>query len=196
MTELGRRSKSKRRHWKGQAGGGESRGEVGRELMVGSVQTGPAWCWGGGRAGGGRWKMWAEAWRNGSEGHAQHFHPSGVGNGNPLQYSCLENSMDRGAWWATVHGVTKSQTWLSNWAQLIITVPILFWGLFSSFLASSSFWILGVPFWCLLLLKSLSSPEAKLLCRIFKSLALPLTGYETWDELFYLSEAQWTRLQG
>ena len=32
----------------------------------------------------------------------------GVGNGNPLQYSCLENSMDRGAWWVTVvHGVTK-----------------------------------------------------------------------------------------
>ena len=30
--------------------------------------------------------------------------------GNPLQYSCLENLMDRGAWWATVHGVTKSQT--------------------------------------------------------------------------------------
>ena len=34
----------------------------------------------------------------------------GVGNGNPLQYSCLENLMDRGAWQATVHGVTKSQT--------------------------------------------------------------------------------------
>ena len=32
------------------------------------------------------------------------------GNGNPLQYSCLENSMDRGAWQATVHGVAKSQT--------------------------------------------------------------------------------------
>ena len=32
----------------------------------------------------------------------------GEENGNPLQYSCLENSMDRGAWWATVHGVTKS----------------------------------------------------------------------------------------
>ena len=30
------------------------------------------------------------------------------GNGNPLQYSCLEKPMDRGAWWATVHGVTKS----------------------------------------------------------------------------------------
>ena len=35
---------------------------------------------------------------------------SGVGNENPLHYSCLENSMDRGAWWATVHGVIKSQT--------------------------------------------------------------------------------------
>ena len=34
----------------------------------------------------------------------------GEGNGNPLQYSCLDNSVDRGAWWATVHGVTKSQT--------------------------------------------------------------------------------------
>ena len=35
---------------------------------------------------------------------------SGEGNGNPLQYSCLENSMDREAWWAIVHGVTKSRT--------------------------------------------------------------------------------------
>ena len=34
----------------------------------------------------------------------------GIGNGNPLQYSCLENSMDRGAWQATVHGVAKSRT--------------------------------------------------------------------------------------
>ena len=33
----------------------------------------------------------------------------GEGNGNPLLYSCLENSMDGGAWWATVHGVAKSQ---------------------------------------------------------------------------------------
>ena len=38
----------------------------------------------------------------------------GVGNGNPFQYSCLENSMDRGAWRATVHGVTKSWTRLSD----------------------------------------------------------------------------------
>ena len=36
------------------------------------------------------------------------------GNGYPLQCSCLENSMDSGAWWATVHGVAKSWTWLSD----------------------------------------------------------------------------------
>ena len=36
----------------------------------------------------------------------------GEGNGNPLQYSCLENSMDRGAWWAAVQGVTQSLTQL------------------------------------------------------------------------------------
>ena len=39
---------------------------------------------------------------------------SGEGNGNPLQYSCLEDPMDRGAWWATVRGVAKSCTQLSN----------------------------------------------------------------------------------
>ena len=37
----------------------------------------------------------------------------GEGDGNPLQCSCLENPMDRGAWWATVHGVAKSRTRLS-----------------------------------------------------------------------------------
>ena len=39
---------------------------------------------------------------------------TGEGNGNLLQYSCLENSMDRGVWRAIVHGVTKSQTGLSD----------------------------------------------------------------------------------
>ena len=38
----------------------------------------------------------------------------GGGHGNPLQYSCLKNPMDRGVWWATVHGVTKSQTGLKR----------------------------------------------------------------------------------
>ena len=36
----------------------------------------------------------------------------GEGNSNPLQYSCLENPMDIGAWWTTIHGVIKSQTWI------------------------------------------------------------------------------------
>ena len=40
----------------------------------------------------------------------------GEGHGNPLQYAWLENSMDRGGWQTAVHGVSKSQTWLSDWA--------------------------------------------------------------------------------
>ena len=42
----------------------------------------------------------------------------GGGNGNPLQHSGLENSMDRGTWWATVHGAAKSQTQLSTHSQI------------------------------------------------------------------------------
>ena len=48
---------------------------------------------------------------------------SGEGNGNPLQYSCLENPMDGGAWQATVRGVARSRTRLSNFTTSII----LFW---------------------------------------------------------------------
>ena len=40
----------------------------------------------------------------------------GGGNGNPLQYSCLENRTDRGVWWITVHGIEKNQTGLSTHA--------------------------------------------------------------------------------
>ena len=42
------------------------------------------------------------------------------GNGKPLQYSCLENPMDGGTWWATVHGVTKSWTRLSDFTHTLI----------------------------------------------------------------------------
>ena len=59
----------------------------------------------------------------------------GEGNGNPLQYSCLENSMDGGAWWATVHRVTKSRTRLSDFS------------LTHSLLCPWSFtWILWIPY--------------------------------------------------
>ena len=47
-------------------------------------------------------------------------HLIGEGHDNPLQYSCLENPMDRGAWWATVHGVTKSRTLLKRLSTHLI----------------------------------------------------------------------------
>ena len=50
----------------------------------------------------------------------------GEGDGTPLQYSCLENPMDRGAWWATIHGVTQSRTRLKDWhcsRQLLRRLP-------------------------------------------------------------------------
>ena len=50
----------------------------------------------------------------------------GEGNGNPLQYSCLESPMDKGAWWAAVHGVSESRTWLSDFTFILClgsTVP-------------------------------------------------------------------------
>ena len=43
----------------------------------------------------------------------------GEGNGNPLQYSCLENPIDGGDWWATVHGVAKSRTQLSDFTFIL-----------------------------------------------------------------------------
>ena len=46
----------------------------------------------------------------------------GEGNGNPLQYSCLGNPKDRGTWWATVHGITKSRTQLSDFSSLFVYI--------------------------------------------------------------------------
>ena len=64
----------------------------------------------------------------------------GEGNGNPLQYSCLENAMDRGAWFAAVHGVAKSQTQLSDFT------------LSCSSMCCLVFWVPGIPGSNLLLL--------------------------------------------
>ena len=49
------------------------------------------------------------------------------GNGNPVQESCLENPMGRGAWWATVHGVTKSQTQQSMHIHTHISTVVTFY---------------------------------------------------------------------
>ena len=64
------------------------------------------------------WVLWLPKWRSGKESVCQCRscrrcglgRSPGGGNGYPLQYSCLENPMDRGAWWATVHGVAESDT--------------------------------------------------------------------------------------
>ena len=50
--------------------------------------------------------------------------PPGEGNGNPPQYSCLENPMDRGAWEAAVHGVVKSRTRLSDFTFTILYMAV------------------------------------------------------------------------
>ena len=47
----------------------------------------------------------------------------GEGNGYPLQYPCLENPMDRGTWWAIVHGIAKSQTWLKRLTLILPCFP-------------------------------------------------------------------------
>ena len=78
----------------------------------------------------------------------------GEGNGNPLQYPCLGNPMDRGAWWATIHGAAKSRTRLSRhaflshsclWSPYFLTptIPWFPWLHFTSFLNSRYFhhWI-------------------------------------------------------
>ena len=51
----------------------------------------------------------------------------GEGNSNPFQYSCLENTMDQGAWGATVHGVAKSWAWLSDFTFLSLPFKVYFW---------------------------------------------------------------------
>ena len=56
--------------------------------------------------------------RRGLDPRVRRIPGSGVGNGNPLQYSCLENSMDRRAWWVTIHGIAKTgQDWAIEHTQ-------------------------------------------------------------------------------
>ena len=60
------------------------------------------------------WKVWKYSWWFQMWYLILEVGFSGEGNGTPLQYSCLENPMDGGAWWAAVHGVAKSRTQLSD----------------------------------------------------------------------------------
>ena len=56
------------------------------------------------------------------------------GNGNPLQYSCLENPRNRGAWWTAIYGVTQSQTWLKQLGSSSSSIEMIKW--FLSFILS------------------------------------------------------------
>ena len=70
------------------------------------------------------------------------MHLYGEGNGNPLQYSCLENLMDGGAWWAAVHGVVKSRTRLSDFT---LTFSLSFIGKEMATLSSILAWRIPGP---------------------------------------------------
>ena len=61
---------------------------------------------------------WSQGWS--CTDHLVDLEVKGEGNGNPLQYSCLENPIDGGAWRATVHGAAKSQTWLSDFTFTLL----------------------------------------------------------------------------
>ena len=65
----------------------------------------------------------------------------GEWNGNPFQYSCLENPMDRGAWWATVHGVAKSRTRLSDFTSLHQYLKSRYWSVYIKWKCQSVVWL-------------------------------------------------------
>ena len=73
---------------------------------------------------------------------------AGRGNGSPLQYSCLRNPMDRGAWWTTVHKVPKCQAWLSTCVYLSVYLSIyLIWGIHHLDLPFGRDSLSTQPFW-------------------------------------------------
>ena len=93
----------------------------------------------------------------------------GVGNGNPLQCSCLENPVDRGAWWATVHWVAETGTQLSDWAQHSTYTG--WWGY------SSEQKRLSLPDWWLFSNISAQRGRMQLGFSWFQALVWPITGH-------------------
>ena len=108
----------------------------------------------------------------------------GEGNGNPLQYSCLENHMDRGAWWATVHGVAKSWTRLSDFTFTFMVSC----GHFSSKILLSAFprfILLHTPLtffgFCLTFVYNLSSSNSRFLPHGQQPHFFPLKHFLLWQ---------------
>ena len=76
----------------------------------------------------------------------------GGGHGNPLQYSCLENPMDRGAWWAIVHGVTKSWTWLNRLStQWLLAIYYLYISFYQWYVSIFNYLLTEIPLWNVIL---------------------------------------------
>ena len=84
----------------------------------------------------------------------------GEGNGNPLQYSCLKNPMDGGAWWATVHRVAKSQTQLSDFTFFHFQICLGLHLLFGLALFSTYFYVLFSFLSCLILVSGSGDKES------------------------------------
>ena len=89
--------------------------------------------------------------------YSQNYGFSREGNGTPLQYSCLENPRDWGAWWAAVYGVTQSQTWLKWLSSSSMVFPVVMYRLWE--LDHKEGWApKNWHFWTVVLEKTLESP--------------------------------------
>ena len=85
----------------------------------------------------------------------------GEGNGNPLQHSCLENPMDRGAWWAAVHGVTKIWTWLSDYTTTKYIYTSEYCAAFKAVFSKTILFPAHLPVFWATYLFPLSPPESR-----------------------------------
>ena len=104
---------------------------------------------------------------------------SGEGNGNPLQYSCQKNPMDRGAWWAIVHGVTKESdttSWLNNSHHLETGLYLICFVLREPMLASSNFFFPFETSWKIWMANDL---------RIFMVISIKFTRLHKLEPIFF-----------
>ena len=92
----------------------------------------------------------------------------GEGNGTPLQYSCLENPMDGGVWWATVHRVTESQTWLSDFTFTLWKNKVLHSLFYCSLMGIHFVMVSELPFYLFHLLKHNTCQDSTWICCMFR----------------------------
>ena len=119
----------------------------------------------------------------------------GEGNGNPLQYPCLENPMDRRAWWATVHGVAKRHNWVTNGFNFWVDE----WHHFLEYQLSSSMQdslasqkIMGCEKWLTLIpMKEDKRRKQMLLCT-----SSGFWRFQEWEWLVNVEEKWWIKLKG